>query len=152
MASGECNSFASQVDYAIKSSQSFNRTSTSWQKGDLLGMGSFGKVYETINDDGFFFAVKEVSLLDAESQGKQSTFKLEQEISLLSQLQHDNVVRYYGTDKDNDKLYIFLELVTKGSLARLYQRRRLSNSRVSANTRQILSGLMQGHQVQKHIG
>ncbi|KAK7311236.1 hypothetical protein RJT34_09244 [Clitoria ternatea] len=134
------HSFASQVDYAIKRSQSFNRTSTSWQKGELLGMGSFGKTYEAINDDGFFFAVKEVPLLDAESQGK-----LEQEISLLSQLQHDNIVQYYGTDKDNDKLYIFLELVTKGSLARLYQRRRLSNSRVSAYRRQILSGLMYLH-------
>ncbi|KAK7311237.1 hypothetical protein RJT34_09245 [Clitoria ternatea] len=139
------HSFASQVDYAIKSSQSFNWTSTSWQKGDLLGMGSFGKVYEAFADDGFFFAVKEVPLLDAESQGKQSTFKLEQEISLLSQLQHDNIVQYYGTDKDNDKLYIFLELVTKGSLASLYQKYHLNNSQVSAYTRQILSGLMYLH-------
>ncbi|KAL2519110.1 Mitogen-activated protein kinase kinase kinase 1 [Abeliophyllum distichum] len=89
----------------------------------------------------FLFAVKEVSLLDKGSQGQQSIFQLEQEISLLSQFRHDNIVRYLGTDKDDAKLYIFLELVTKGSLARLYQKYRLRDSQVSAYTRQILSGL-----------
>ncbi|KAF3521562.1 hypothetical protein F2Q69_00047007, partial [Brassica cretica] len=35
------------------------------------------------------------------------------EISLLSQLQHQNIVRYRGTAKDGSNLYIFLELVTQ---------------------------------------
>ncbi|XP_047169404.1 mitogen-activated protein kinase kinase kinase 1-like [Vigna umbellata] len=117
----------------------------SWQKGEILGKGSFGTVYEGFTDDGNFFAVKEVSLLDNDSQGKQSIFQLQQEISLLSQFRHDNIVRYLGTDKDNDKLYIFLELVTKGSLASLYQKYRLGDSQVSAYTRQILSGLKYLH-------
>ncbi|ESW20469.1 hypothetical protein PHAVU_006G211800 [Phaseolus vulgaris] len=117
----------------------------SWQKGEILGKGSFGTVYEGFTDDGNFFAVKEVSLLDDDSQGKQSIFQLQQEISLLSQFRHDNIVRYLGTDKDNDKLYIFLELVTKGSLASLYQKYRLRDSQVSAYTRQILSGLKYLH-------
>jgi len=47
--------------------------------------------------------------------------------------------------QDNDKLYIFLELVTKGSLASLYQKYRLRDSQVSAYTRQILSGLKYLH-------
>ncbi|CAJ1963604.1 unnamed protein product [Sphenostylis stenocarpa] len=117
----------------------------SWQKGEILGRGSFGTVYEGFTHDGNFFAVKEVSLLDDGSQGKQSIFQLQQEISLLSQFRHDNIVRYLGTDKDNDKLYIFLELVTKGSLASLYQKYRLGDSQVSAYTRQILSGLKYLH-------
>ncbi|KAH7835154.1 hypothetical protein Vadar_023383 [Vaccinium darrowii] len=112
-----------------------------WQKGDFLGCGSFGTVYEGFTDGGFFFAVKEVSLLDQGSQGKQSILQLEQEISLLSQFEHENIVRYFGTDKDNSKLYIFLELVTKGSLANLYQKYKLRDSQVSVYTRQILSGL-----------
>jgi mitogen-activated protein kinase kinase kinase 1 len=112
-----------------------------WQKGDFLGRGSFGTVYEGFTDGGFFFAVKEVSLLDQGSQGKQSIFQLEQEISLLSQFEHENIVRYFGTDKDDSKLYIFLELVTKGSLANLYQKYNLRDSQVSVYTRQILSGL-----------
>ncbi|KAK8681740.1 hypothetical protein V6N13_054142 [Hibiscus sabdariffa] len=123
----------------------FKRTITFWQKGDLLGRGSFGSVYEGISDDGFFFAVKEVSLLDQGSQGKQSIIQLEQEIALLSQFEHENIVQYYGTDKDKSNLYIFLELVTKGSLLNLYQSYHLKDSQVSAYTRQILHGLKYLH-------
>ncbi|KAL1289669.1 hypothetical protein AAHE18_20G076900 [Arachis hypogaea] len=125
--------------------QDERRTFMSWQKGEILGKGSFGTVYEGFTDDGFFFAVKEVSLLDEGSQGKQSIFQLQQEIYLLSQFEHENIVRYLGTDKDNNMLYIFLELVTKGSLASLYRKYRLKDSQVSAYTRQILSGLKYLH-------
>ncbi|XP_073140447.1 mitogen-activated protein kinase kinase kinase 1-like [Henckelia pumila] len=128
-------------DYTVSPNGSFRCNITSWQKGDFLGSGSFGTVYEGFTNDGVFFAVKEVSLLDNGSQGQQSLHQLEQEIILLSQFQHENIVRYLGTDKDDAKLYIFLELVTKGSLAKLYQRYRLRDSQVSAYTRQILSGL-----------
>ncbi|GJW52563.1 mitogen-activated protein kinase kinase kinase 1-like protein [Tanacetum coccineum] len=155
-----------------------------WQKGDFLGKGSYGTVYEAfterevpvfcmtkemgmgmeIIDDvwfkekivepkdesvsrhGYFFAVKEVSLLDEGSQGKQSIVQLEQEISLLSQFQHENIVRYLGTETSDGKLYIFLELVTKGSLANLYRKYQLGDSQVSAYTRQILSGLNYLHE------
>ncbi|KAM5582453.1 hypothetical protein ABKV19_002727 [Rosa sericea] len=113
---------------------------TNWKKGDLLGSGSFGSVYEGITDGGSFFAVKQVSLLD---QGKVS--RLEQEIALLSQFQHKNIVQYYGTQKDESKLYIFLELVTKGSLQKLYQSYPLTDSHVSVYTRQILQGLKYLH-------
>ncbi|KAJ0085098.1 hypothetical protein Patl1_08435 [Pistacia atlantica] len=123
----------------------FKRTITYWEKGELLGRGTFGSVYEGISDDGFFFAVKEVSLLDQGSQGKQSIYQLEQEIALLSQFEHENIVQYYGTDKDESKLYIFLELVTKGSLLKLYLRYHLRDSQVSAYTRQILQGLKYLH-------
>ncbi|GMI82890.1 MAPK/ERK kinase kinase 1 [Hibiscus trionum] len=123
----------------------FKRTITYWEKGELLGRGSFGSVFEGISDDGFFFAVKEVSLLDQGNQGKQSIIQLEHEIALLSQFEHENIVQYYGTDKDDSKLYIFLELVTKGSLLNLYQRYHLRDSQVSAYTRQILHGLKYLH-------
>ncbi|GFY89322.1 MAPK/ERK kinase kinase 1 [Actinidia rufa] len=127
--------------YSVSPNGKLKRSISSWQKGDFLGSGSFGTVFEGFTHDGFFFAVKEVSLLDQGSQGKQSLYQLEQEISLLSQFEHENIVRYLGTDKDDSKLYIFLELVTKGSLASLYQRYNLQDSQVSAYTRQILHGL-----------
>ncbi|KAK6277397.1 hypothetical protein POUND7_017720 [Theobroma cacao] len=123
----------------------FKRNITYWEKGEPLGNGSFGSVFEGISDDGFFFAVKEVSLLDQGSQGKQSIIQLEQEIALLSQFEHENIVQYYGTDKDESKLYIFLELVTKGSLLSLYSKYHLKDSQVSAYTRQILHGLKYLH-------
>ncbi|KAL5554643.1 hypothetical protein UlMin_042044, partial [Ulmus minor] len=118
---------------------------TYWEKGELLGCGSFGSVYEAIADYGFFIAVKEVSLLDEGSRGKQSIDQLRQEIALLSQFEHENIVQYYGTDKDESKLYIFLELVSNGSLLSLYQKYTLRDLQVSAYTRQILQGLKYLH-------
>jgi len=50
----------------------------SWNRGMLLGSGSFGNVYEGISDEGVFFAVKEVSLSDQGSNAKQCIFQLEQ--------------------------------------------------------------------------
>ncbi|KAF2319696.1 hypothetical protein GH714_018061 [Hevea brasiliensis] len=131
--------------YSISPNGKFRRSISSWQKGELLGSGSFGTVYEGFTDDGFFFAVKEVSLLDQGSQGKQSILQLEQEISLLRKFEHENIIQYLGTDKDESKLYIFLELATKGSLAKLYLKYHLKDSQVSAYTRQILSGLKYLH-------
>ncbi|CAF1702723.1 unnamed protein product [Brassica napus] len=114
---------------------------TSWLKGGLLGRGSFGSVYEGISGDGSFFAVKEVSLLEQGSQAQECIQQLEREIALLSQLQHQNIVRYRGTDKDGSNMFIFLDLVTQGSILRLYQRYQIPDSAVSTYTRQILDAL-----------
>ncbi|KAH0453484.1 hypothetical protein IEQ34_017808 [Dendrobium chrysotoxum] len=151
----------------------------SWMRGQLLGSGSFGTVYEGISEpvhwtglagptrlaceteagspppteairtprcDGRFFAVKEVSLLEKGSCAQQCILQLEQEIALLSQFEHENIVQYYGTEKEESKLFIFLELVTQGSLASLYQKYRLRDTQVSAYTRQILNGLHYLHE------
>ncbi|XP_047085774.1 mitogen-activated protein kinase kinase kinase 1-like [Lolium rigidum] len=123
----------------------FKRNIKPWMRGALLGSGSFGTVYEGISDEGAFFAVKEVSLLDQGSNAQQSILALEQEIALLSQFEHENIVQYYGTDKEESKLYIFIELVTQGSLSSLYQKYKLRDSQVSAYTRQILNGLVYLH-------
>lgn len=120
-----------------------------WEKGRLLGRGSFGSVYEGYAAGGFFFAVKEVQLLDQgnqEIQTNQCIYQIEQEIALLSQFNHPNIVQYYGTDKDEAKLYIFLELVSSGSLAEIYSRYHLKDSQVAAYTRQILHGLKYLHE------
>ncbi|XP_061373168.1 mitogen-activated protein kinase kinase kinase 1-like [Gastrolobium bilobum] len=134
-----------ELVHYVSSNEWFRRTFSSWQKGDVLGKGSFGTVYEGFTEAGFFFAVKEVSLLDEGSHGKQSILQLQQEISLLSQFEHENIVQYYGSDKDKSTLFIFLQLVSKGSLASLYQKYRLNDSQVSAYTRQILCGLKYLH-------
>jgi hypothetical protein len=42
---------------------------------------------------------------------------LEREIALLRQMQHPNIVQYYGTARKDDKLYIFLEFCSGGSVA-----------------------------------
>ncbi|KAG6655599.1 hypothetical protein I3843_05G204900 [Carya illinoinensis] len=140
----DCSSSSTERMSNISPNGRIRPSITCWEKGELLGRGSFGSVYEGISHDGIFFAVKEVSLLDQGSQGKQSVSQLEQEIALLSQFEHENIVQYYGTAKDESKLYIFLELV-KGSLLKLYGRYHLKDSQVSTYTRQILHGLKYLH-------
>ncbi|GKU98517.1 hypothetical protein SLEP1_g11513 [Rubroshorea leprosula] len=99
------------------------------------------KEKNTVTIDGSFCALKEVSLLDQGSQREHSIVQLEQEIGLLSQFEHENIVQYYGTDRDESNLYIFLELITQGSLLSLYERCNLKDSQVSFYTRQILYAL-----------
>ncbi|CAL9079511.1 unnamed protein product [Musa textilis] len=142
----ESSSTTTETLFIISPNGRFKRNIKSWMRGALLGSGSYGMVYEGISDEGIFFAVKEVSLLDQGSNAQQCILQLEQEIALLSQFEHENIVQYYGTDKEDSKLYIFLELVTQGSLASLYQKYRLQDSQVSAYTRQILNGLNYLHE------
>ncbi|XP_043713766.1 mitogen-activated protein kinase kinase kinase 1-like [Telopea speciosissima] len=138
----DSSSATTETTYNISPEGCFGRNITSWQRGDIIGSGSFGTVYEAYTDDGFFFAVKEISLLD---QSQQSIQQLEQEIALLREFEHENIVQYLGTDKHEGKLCIFLELVTRGSLVNVYRKYHLGDSQVSAYTRQILSGLKYLH-------
>ncbi|WVZ60219.1 hypothetical protein U9M48_010270 [Paspalum notatum var. saurae] len=142
----DASSTTTEAMFIISPNGKFKRKIKSWMRGALLGSGSFGMVYEGISDEGAFFAVKEVSLLDQGSNAQQSILALEQEIALLSQFEHENIVQYYGTDKEESKLYIFIELVTQGSLSTLYQKYKLRESQVSAYTRQILNGLVYLHE------
>ncbi|CAL9759374.1 unnamed protein product [Musa acuminata subsp. burmannicoides] len=142
----ESCSTTTETTFTISPNGRLKRKIKSWMRGMLLGSGSYGMVYEGISDEGIFFAVKEVSLLDQGSNAEQCIIQLEQEIALLSQFEHENIVQYYGTDKEDSKLYIFLELVTQGSLSSLYQKYRLQDSQVSAYTRQILNGLNYLHE------
>ncbi|KAL3694551.1 hypothetical protein R1sor_008202 [Riccia sorocarpa] len=116
-----------------------------WTKGELLGAGSFGTVFEAVDSHGRFFAVKEVSLVDTDKNAQQCVTQLEQEINLLSGFKHENIVQYLGTERADGKLYIFLELVSKGSLASLSKKIRLTHSHIMAYTRQILRGLKYLH-------
>ncbi len=67
---------------------------------------------------GEFFAVKELPL-DRATIGGQSAVvaDLMREINLLASVEHQHIVRYIGTQRTPDKLYMFTEYVTGASLA-----------------------------------
>ncbi|KAJ0242349.1 Protein kinase domain-containing protein [Hirschfeldia incana] len=115
---------------------------TSWLKG--LGRGSFGFVYEGHFRILFLWIVMGTSLLSRKFH------YLTREVMHKSAYNNSKsfnirIVRYRGTAKNWSNFYIFLELVTQGSLLKLYQRNQLSNSVVSTYTRQILDGLKYLH-------
>ncbi|KAK9927167.1 hypothetical protein M0R45_024366 [Rubus argutus] len=94
-----------------------------WKKGRLLGRGTFGHVYLGFNsENGDMCAMKEVTLFADDAKSKESAQQLGQEIALLSRLRHPNIVQYYGSETVEDKLYIYLEYVSGGSIYKLLSR------------------------------
>uniref|UniRef100_A0A2C9V5E8 mitogen-activated protein kinase kinase kinase n=1 Tax=Manihot esculenta TaxID=3983 RepID=A0A2C9V5E8_MANES len=112
-----------------------------WKKGKRLGEGKFGKVFEGYAPGGFFFAIKEIKI-----EPEANIEQIYDEIRLLCQLRHPNIVKYYSMEKRERNLYIFLELVTTGSLQRVHENFKLEDSQVSHYTKQILQGLKYLHE------
>lgn len=84
-----------------------------WQKGKILGTGSFGKVFAGLDvATGKPMAVK---VLHADA-GEAATLALQREMTFLQSLDHPNVIQYYGSGRYHNKLCLFMELATGGSL------------------------------------
>ncbi|KAI8542211.1 hypothetical protein RHMOL_Rhmol08G0120400 [Rhododendron molle] len=119
-----------------------------WQKGKLIGRGTFGSVYVASNrETGALCAMKEVELFFDDPKSAECIKQLEQEIKVLSNLKHPNIVQYYGSEVDGDRLYIYLEYVHPGSINKyiLDHCGVMSESVVRSFTRHILCGLAYLH-------
>ncbi|KAG2631313.1 mitogen-activated protein kinase kinase kinase 5-like [Panicum virgatum] len=115
-----------------------------WQKGRLLGSGTFGCVYEATNrNTGALCAMKEVNIIPDDAKSAESLKQLEQEIKFLSQFKHENIVQYYGSDIIDDRFYIYLEYVHPGSINKYVKQHygAMTESVVRNFTRHILRGL-----------
>uniref|UniRef100_A0A1J3JNH5 mitogen-activated protein kinase kinase kinase n=1 Tax=Noccaea caerulescens TaxID=107243 RepID=A0A1J3JNH5_NOCCA len=97
-----------------------------WRKGELIGCGAFGRVYMGMNlDSGELLAIKQV-LIAPNSASKEKTQghirELEEEVRLLKNLSHPNIVRYLGTVRESDSLNILMEFVPGGSISSLLEK------------------------------
>ncbi|KAK4266383.1 hypothetical protein QN277_027317 [Acacia crassicarpa] len=128
-----------------------NTPSIRWRKGELIGYGAFGRVYMGMNiDSGELIAVKQV-LIAARSASKEKTqahiMELEEEVKLLKNLKHPNIVRYLGTAREEDSLNILLEFVPGGSISSLLGKfGSFPESVIKKYTKQLLLGLEYLHQ------
>ncbi|KAH7276494.1 hypothetical protein KP509_39G009300 [Ceratopteris richardii] len=121
-----------------------------WRKGELIGAGAFGRVYMGMNlDSGELLAVKQVLITasnGAKERAQAHVKELEEEVKLLRNLSHPNIVRYLGTAREDDALNIFLEFVPGGSIASLLGKfGSFPESVVRMYTRQLLQGLQYLH-------
>ncbi|KAI8369442.1 uncharacterized protein BYT42DRAFT_584491 [Radiomyces spectabilis] len=125
-------------------------TKLQWMRGELIGKGSFGKVYHALNvAAGEWIAVKQVELPTTKSdllndKLRDTVDSLYREISLLEGLDHENIVQYLGYDSDEEEghINIFLEYVPGGSIAScLSKSGKFDEPLVRFFTRQILLGL-----------
>ncbi|XP_057956768.1 mitogen-activated protein kinase kinase kinase NPK1 [Malania oleifera] len=117
-----------------------------WRKGELIGCGAFGRVYMGMNlDSGELLAVKQVSI-GASSASKEKTQahirELEEEVKLLKNLSHPNIVRYLGTAREDESLNILLEFVPGGSISSLLGKfGSFPEAVIRMYTKQLLLGL-----------
>ncbi|KAL3655222.1 hypothetical protein CASFOL_001008 [Castilleja foliolosa] len=122
-----------------------------WQRGRPIGRGTFGSVYIAThrysNETGATCAVKEVEMIPDDPKCEECVKQLEQEIKLLRELKHRNIVQYYGCETIEDRFCIYLEYVHPGSVNKYVREHcgAMTESIVRNFTRHILSGLAYLH-------
>jgi mitogen-activated protein kinase kinase kinase 3 len=98
------------------------------------------------SENGQFCAIKEVQVISDDPHSKERLKQLNQEIDMLSQPSHPNIVQYYGSEMTDDTLSIYLEYVSGGSIHKLLREYGPFKEPVIRNyTGQILSGLAYLH-------
>ncbi|CAN1273864.1 Mitogen-activated protein kinase kinase kinase 5 [Linum perenne] len=115
-----------------------------WQKGKLIGRGTYGSVYVGTNrETGALCAIKEVDLIHDDPKSDECVRQLEQEIKVLRHLKHPNIVQYLGSETVDNHFNIYLEYVHPGSISKYVQEHcgAITESIVRNFTRHILSGL-----------
>ncbi|KAK2992323.1 hypothetical protein RJ640_020316 [Escallonia rubra] len=119
-----------------------------WQKGKLIGSGTYGRVYVAINrKTGASCAMKEVDIIPDDSKSTECIKQLEQEIKVLQNLEHPNIVQYYGSEVFEDRFCIYLEYVHPGSINNYVREhcKAVTECVVRNFTRHIVSGLAYLH-------
>ncbi|OTA98970.1 hypothetical protein M426DRAFT_68714 [Hypoxylon sp. CI-4A] len=128
------------------------QTTFRWFKGELIGKGTYGRVYLGMNaTTGEFLAVKEVEVNPKAAAGDKNKMKellkaLDQEIDTMQNLDHDNIVQYLGCERKETSISIFLEYISGGSIGSCLRKHgKFEEPVVSSLTRQTLSGLAYLH-------
>ncbi|KAH9947148.1 Pkinase-domain-containing protein [Amylocystis lapponica] len=119
-----------------------------WVRGELIGKGTYGKVYLALNaTTGEMIAVKQVEIprtasdkSDTRQVSVVEALKLESET--LKDLDHPNIVQYLGFEETPTFLSIFLEYVPGGSIGSCLRKHGKFDEEVTKSfTEQILAGL-----------
>lgn len=123
-----------------------------WFKGQLIGKGTYGRVYLGMNaTTGEFLAVKQVEV-SAKAAGndkdkmREMVAALDIEIDTMQHLDHVNIVQYLGCERKEMSISIFLEYISGGSVGSCLRKHgKFEEVVVSSLTRQTLSGLAYLH-------
>lgn len=128
------------------------QTTFRWFKGQLIGKGTYGRVYLGMNaTTGEFLAVKEVEVNPKAAQGDKNKMKelvtaLDQEIDTMQHLDHVNIVQYLGCERKETSISIFLEYIPGGSIGSCLRKHgKFEEPVVASLTQQTLSGLAYLH-------
>ncbi|EJU01053.1 Pkinase-domain-containing protein [Dacryopinax primogenitus] len=128
------------------------RPTVRYTKGQLIGKGTYGRVYMGMNlATGEMLAIKQVELPKTASDRADNRQQLvvdaiKSESNTLKDLDHPNIVQYLGCEETEDFFNIFLEYVPGGSVGHTLRRYGRFREDVIKNiTSQILEGLAYLH-------
>ena len=122
-----------------------NSSISDFEKLGDLGSGFFGDVAKMrFKKDGNTYAVKEISYQD---YGDYKHKQLKREIELPPQLLHDNIVKFYGSFNENNKIYLVSEFIDGLNLEEyiINQKGQLDENTILLITKHMASGLQYLH-------
>uniref|UniRef100_A0A8C1TSE6 Mitogen-activated protein kinase kinase kinase kinase n=1 Tax=Cyprinus carpio TaxID=7962 RepID=A0A8C1TSE6_CYPCA len=112
----------------------------------LIGSGTYGEVFKARNIRSSEMAAIKIVKLDP---GDDIT-SIQQEITMMKECKHKNIVAYYGTYHRNTKLWICMEYCGGGSLQDIYQvTGPLKEKQIAYICRETLQGLNHLHETGK---
>jgi serine/threonine protein kinase len=113
-----------------------------WEKSRIVGKGGSSTVFKgKLLKTGQVVAIKQIEISDSKGD---TIMGIQREIEMMKGLQHNNILKYFGsqTAAAQNKVFIFLEYSSRGSLRQYYLKKgRFSSTQVSFCTKQIVLGL-----------
>ncbi|KAJ3708951.1 hypothetical protein LUZ61_012656 [Rhynchospora tenuis] len=122
-----------------------------WSKVRTISASGGTSIYQALDSNGVIIAVKQLFLPDLKvccnerRWYEERKFELANEISILSRLQHKNIVGYRGCYKTEETVDIWYEYIHGNSIKELYLEKEFDRSNIPAYTRQILDAIKYLH-------
>ncbi|KAF0975231.1 hypothetical protein FDP41_005983 [Naegleria fowleri] len=129
---------------------------TEWIPVHELGRGTYGVVYMALDQAPPYqrVAVKEFDIKNGDNT-KIPKWKIEQEVKLMSKIDHPHIIKYISTKSTSNKFYIKMQYMSGGSLKSMIQKissaeklkyPKLTNYLIQKYASQILSALVYLHE------
>ena len=93
---------------------------------EKIGKGTFGNVYK-LEKNNKFYALKKISIKDLDQE---EIDKIKQEAKILSDLDNENIIKYYGCKEEDDYFNIVMEYGGKSNLYNFIQSYRQKNENI----------------------
>ncbi|CAK92965.1 unnamed protein product (macronuclear) [Paramecium tetraurelia] len=114
---------------------------------ETLEQGAFGLVVKAVNNNSKALVAIKVAVYTSNLDYLKSNYKrfeaLEQEVAIFSQLNHQNIVKFYDIKRTDTKILIEMEIINGGSLQKLmYTKLKYDQWFEIKEIKQIIQGIL----------